>query len=514
MTINGGDLGRAASAAVAFYCSAFAEPTPPRVAGAPELEVHFNPWLALSWVRVDGRQVHVGSESAWSATDPTVAVAPALQQLAERFGTGQVNATFFGPSSWAGPVSRALRMGFAGGVHFSRSDTCPESLEIKGLVMQLIDRALAGDAAAAQVELQRVRRRLDDPLFRVAVVATMSSGKSTLINALLGEELLPVANAATTAKLCIIEDRDGMHDFRAKAIGSGGEVLDERVATRDLLEAWNDDDGIQRIEIVGDIRSVANLPHGRLVLVDTPGPNSANNARHKVELEEFLFADHAERPDLVLYVLDATRVETDDDHALLQRVSGDLTNRDPLIRDRLVFAFNRANLLDPEREPLPPRLAAVRRYLSGILHVDQPSLQPVDARGALLLARRLSGQGLTRREQLFPSMSRATASSLASPPHWLRRLGWVLMSPERAADEELLVRTGVPEIKKTLGTWLGRTALDLRIREALGALEVAGRFRPPTGGGDSAPTSPATFPSYLAGERDRRPSTVGGRTDK
>ena len=37
--------------------------------------------------------------------------------------------------------------------------------------------------------------------YYIGVVATMSSGKSTLLNALIGEELLHTANEATTAKI-------------------------------------------------------------------------------------------------------------------------------------------------------------------------------------------------------------------------------------------------------------------------------------------------------------------------
>ena len=42
--------------------------------------------------------------------------------------------------------------------------------------------------------------------FDVYVVATMSSGKSTLINAMLGQDLLPAANEATTATIARITD--------------------------------------------------------------------------------------------------------------------------------------------------------------------------------------------------------------------------------------------------------------------------------------------------------------------
>ena len=45
-------------------------------------------------------------------------------------------------------------------------------------------------------------------IFPMAVIATMSSGKSTLINALLGKEILPNSNAACTALNYSILDDD------------------------------------------------------------------------------------------------------------------------------------------------------------------------------------------------------------------------------------------------------------------------------------------------------------------
>lgn len=50
--------------------------------------------------------------------------------------------------------------------------------------------------------------------FEVNVVATMSSGKSTLINALLGRKLMPAKNEATTATIVKIKDVDGKKNFR------------------------------------------------------------------------------------------------------------------------------------------------------------------------------------------------------------------------------------------------------------------------------------------------------------
>ncbi len=60
-------------------------------------------------------------------------------------------------------------------------------------------------------ENDEVRQSIEEAFnrdFDVYVVATMSSGKSTLINAMLGHDLLPAANEATTATIARITDND------------------------------------------------------------------------------------------------------------------------------------------------------------------------------------------------------------------------------------------------------------------------------------------------------------------
>ena len=47
-----------------------------------------------------------------------------------------------------------------------------------------------------------------DSVFPVTILGTMSSGKSTLINALLGEEILPNKNMACSAKAFYLLDND------------------------------------------------------------------------------------------------------------------------------------------------------------------------------------------------------------------------------------------------------------------------------------------------------------------
>lgn len=55
-------------------------------------------------------------------------------------------------------------------------------------------------------------------------MATMSSGKSTLINALIDKKLMPVANMATTATIVRIIDTE-QDNFSAIAYDKNGKVI-------------------------------------------------------------------------------------------------------------------------------------------------------------------------------------------------------------------------------------------------------------------------------------------------
>ena len=108
----------------------------------------------------------------------------------------------------------------------------------------------------------------------------MSSGKSTLINALLGKKLMPVANRATTATIVRIIDTN-QDNFSAIAYNSKGEVLyKEENIDYTQMKAWNADKSISAIDIFGRIPCVDSVGM-KLILVDTPGPNNSRDNDHK-----------------------------------------------------------------------------------------------------------------------------------------------------------------------------------------------------------------------------------------
>ena len=126
---------------------------------------------------------------------------------------------------------------------------------------------------------------IDRKIYRnieILVMATMSSGKSTLINALLSKKLLPSSNEACTATITKVINKN-QKNYSAKAFSIKRELLyEEYDVSYEKMRDWNNDENISEIEIYGIIPFANTL---NLTLIDTPGPNNSRNIEHQKMLE-------------------------------------------------------------------------------------------------------------------------------------------------------------------------------------------------------------------------------------
>ena len=129
--------------------------------------------------------------------------------------------------------------------------------------------------------LEQSIRQLDE-LFLLVVVGEFNSGKSTFINALLGQPLLEEGVTPTTSKIHLI---------------SYGEKEERSVTKADLesIEA--------PVDFLREVR-----------IVDTPGTNALER-RHEAITEEFVPCS-----DLVLFVTSADRPFTESERAFMERI--------------------------------------------------------------------------------------------------------------------------------------------------------------------------------------------------
>ncbi len=226
----------------------------------------------------------------------------------------------------------------------------------------LLDRV---DPSAA-AELHAIAASLADPTFRLVVFGEFNQGKSTLINALLGADALPMSLLPSTALLTEIGYGDAPSatvrvDGEERPLGSLSELAD--FATLDLHRQARA--GVQAVRVA--YPSPLCRPDVRIF--DTPGLND------RAEQDEAAAAA-LELADLVLFVVDIRRLGTLNERTVLDQW---LRGRG---LDAVIVAANFVNLVPPEEyADLRARLAAFAERW-GCPYLPENSFE-VDALGGL-----------------------------------------------------------------------------------------------------------------------------------
>ena len=363
-------------------------------------------------------------------------------------------------------------------------------------------RALLGAAAAGPFAgtreadtLTRAATRLDEPL-RVALAGKVKAGKSTLLNALVGEELAPTDASECTrvvtwyrfgpAYRAAVRRPDGRCD--AVPFTRRGGAIEVELGER----------GVDDVEEI-----LVDWPVGRLkelTLVDTPGVASLVDAA-SARTVRFLSGDdgeeHAAPVDAVVYLLRHLHAA---DLRLLEAFHDDEVSRPVAIN--AVGVLSRADELGGGR--LDAMLAARRiaeRYrgdarlrrlcqtvvpVAGLLAQAAATLAEEEYRALarLTAAGREETNRLTLSADRFLSAETAVALTAIERAHLLGRLGvfgirltTVLIRQGAAPDattlaRELSRRSGIDELRKLLQTQFGGRAELLKARSALSTLRT------------------------------------------
>lgn len=311
--------------------------------------------------------------------------------------------------------------------------------------------------------------------FDAYVVATMSSGKSTFINAMLGQDLLPAANEATTATIAhIFDDKTQGDAFYGERFDSNGNLIEHNDAV-DLatMKAWNADSETKTIKLHGNIRAIKENNNVRLVLTDTPGPNNSQDPEHQRTTIGFI--QDSKRNPLIIYVLNATQLGTNDDAQLLRLVADTMSKGGKQSKDRFLFVVNKMDMFDPERgENIEEALNRVKNYLeeNGI---HDPNIYPVSARMAYLLR---SQSKLTSKEQLektYMAVALCDVPSMAFPQYMPDSSTVSSASREQAENDEALqdktmsnalFNSGITVVEAVIDEYINKYSFPMRLNRA------------------------------------------------
>lgn len=324
-------------------------------------------------------------------------------------------------------------------------------------------------------KLQNAFRRAIADDFEVLVVAPMSSGKSTLINSILGTDLLPALNSATTATITKIKNDDNMEGYTVSCSKRNGKVLaDNEPATLNLIRNLNEQaKDIESINITGNI---PNIPSGKvkIVFVDTPGGNNTRDERHMAIMKE---AISDENKGMILYVFNFTQLETGDNNQILSMVAqamGDTTTAKH-VRDRFIFVCNKMDAQNPEKEPYENIQAAIRKYLEE-KGIENPNLFFTCSDACKLIRMKKAGVPLSDADddrlygylRPFNRPSRQLFRYCTLPDEdkeaFLKKIDELAQSGDRDNLDIAEINSGVPALEKAISTYVEKYAVSIKVK--------------------------------------------------
>eukprot|EP00775_Hariotina_reticulata_P005529 gene5529-5763_t len=272
-----------------------------------------------------------------------------------------------------------------------------------------------------------LRTRHDQDGLQVAVLALTKSGKSTLINALLGDELMPVLDIS--APLVVLDtNTTDLSGPAGTAVGADGS-------------------------------------HVNLCLLDTPGPNEAGEEGLKYQVERLL-----ERVDAVIYLLDYTKLKTAEEAQVLGRlktINPALVGR---LSSRLFFAVNKMDQADEgcgldddqTREYVAEMITCQLNCPDFKLHPDQVLL--LSARNALLARLVLAGRADAGNTQRFCRIAFGNFSTLrSSSAGSTSATGGRSPALVAAAASDMLDSSGVPDLEERVLGFLFEAAAGVKL---------------------------------------------------
>ncbi|MGE8204265.1 dynamin family protein [Heyndrickxia sp. NPDC080065] len=155
-----------------------------------------------------------------------------------------------------------------------------------------------GDVERGEKALKLIKK-LDNKEFIIAFCGHFSAGKSTMINALLGENVLPSSPIPTSANLVKVHNADD--DFAKVYYRDEPPLLFQAPYDFKKVKEYCKSGAVQEIEIG---QSHSELAEG-VTVMDTPGVDSTDDA-HRISTESAIHL-----ADIVFYVMDYNHVQSE-----------------------------------------------------------------------------------------------------------------------------------------------------------------------------------------------------------
>lgn len=269
---------------------------------------------------------------------------------------------------------------------------------------------------------------------RVMVTATMSAGKSTFINALIGKYICLSQSMACTSKIhCIVN--------KAFEDGFSAEYDHELVLIAGKEELLNDNERNSSDKIVVSTNFKGMMCDQRIIVNDSPGVNYSGNQSHKLIADRLV---KGKQYDLLIYVMNVTQLATNDESEHLDYV------RKAIGRKPVIFVINKMDTFNVEEEDIE---ATIRRQMDFLRKkgFKDPVICPVSSRAGYLAKKYASSQ-LTKLEkrELYNYIDKFEQMNLSE--YYAKAFKKITVADADHEEEQLLKTCGLAYIEKIIIT--------------------------------------------------------------
>ncbi|TQK03447.1 dynamin family protein [Herbaspirillum sp. SJZ107] len=439
------------------------------------IEITHNPFIVETQFVINGQPPAEGCKlTSYKESRLQLWIEKLFDELARLFnGDDNFHVTFTGVESdfldLQAAAEAAVESGMQVAVEWVKTEPADTRLEKMRFLMDEARSHPKFEACISQNrEMQKSLGEAFDSDFDVHVVATMSAGKSTLINAMLGRDLLPAANEATTATITRIADDKTISTFRGTRFDKEGDAV-AFLEDMDLktVEEWNRLDDTLLIDIEGDIRAVQKRDNVRLVLTDTPGPNNSQDEEHARVTMSFI--QDSKRNPLILYVLNASQLRTNDDKHLLGLVAEAMRKGGKQSKDRFIFVINKMDVFDPEKENLPSTLSRVEKYLTDN-GIQNPLIYPISANLARLIRTPSDRHSRNDRREYIRMADLFSEEPSMNLLQYMPITSRVSRAVKGKGCSPLMLSSGLPAVEAMIDEYIDKYNLPHRVQRVYDAL--------------------------------------------
>ncbi|MBM7702345.1 dynamin family protein [Metabacillus iocasae] len=216
--------------------------------------------------------------------------------------------------------------------------------------------------------LDVLNKDMEEDVFMIVTVGEFNNGKSTFLNALLGEDVLPTGITPTTATINAITWGD-KREFQVHKVNSKAEQPTKRIEDLNQFIASSDFNP-KEIEYLKIFNPSAVLKD-KMVLVDTPGLNDINTIRSNVTYQ------FIPRADVIFFIVNISAPLRKTEYTFLSET---------LLKqglDRIIFIANFIDRIEEEEDEVNEVLIDIQNRIKASSGLKQVDVFPLSAYEAL-----------------------------------------------------------------------------------------------------------------------------------